>query len=129
MTVAIIIALALICFFAIRSYIRKLTHGCCGTGSAGSAGSAGCDNKRRLRNADLSGYTHRYSVKIGGMTCKNCALRIENAFNRQEGLAARVDFKTGLAEVASNSQIAELTLRKTIVELGYSVEEIADIKP
>ncbi len=120
MTVAIIIALALVCFFAVRSYLKKIAHGCCG---------AEGDNERRLRNADLSGYAHRYSVKIGGMTCKNCALRIENAFNRQEGLAARVDFKSGLAEVASNARITELTLRKTVVELGYSVEEIAEIKP
>ncbi len=121
MTVAIIIALALVCFLAVRSYLKKLAHGCCGAGS---------DKEGRLsKTADLSGYAHRYSVKIGGMTCKNCALRIENAFNRQEGLAARVDFKTGLAEVASNAQIPELTLRKTIVELGYSVEEIADVKP
>lgn len=115
MTAAIIIALALVCFIAIRSYLKKLAHGCCGTGS---------DNEQRLRNADLSGYAHHYSVKIGGMTCKNCALRIENAFNRQEGIAARVDFKSGLAEIASNAQIPELTLRKTIVELGYSVEKI-----
>ncbi len=121
MTVAIIIALALVCFLAIRSYIRKLAHGCCGTGG---------DNEQRLsKTTDLSGYAHHYSVKIGGMTCKNCALRIENAFNRQEGLAARVDFKTGLAEVASNSRITELTLRKTIVELGYSVEEITQSEP
>ncbi len=120
MTAAIIIALALVCFLAVRSYLRKLAHGCCG---------AGGDNERRLRNADLSNYAHRYSVKIGGMTCKNCALRIENAFNRQEGLAARVDLKTGLAEVASNARISELTLRKTVVELGYSVEEITRAKP
>lgn len=125
MTAAIIIALALVCFIAIRSYLKKLAHGCCG---AGSTGSAGGDKERRLRDADLSGYAHHYSVKIGGMTCKNCALRIENAFNRQEGIAARVDFKSGLAEVASNAQIPELTLRKTVVELGYSVEEIADVK-
>ncbi len=123
MTVAIIIALALVCFLAIRSYLKKIAHGCCGAGSTGS------DNKRRLRNADLSNYAHRYSVKICGMTCKNCALRIENAFNRQEGLAARVDFKTGLAEVASNARITELTLRKTVVELGYSVEEITRAEP
>lgn len=120
MTAAIIIALALICFLAIRSYLKKIAHGCCG---------AGGDNERRLRTADLSGYAHRYSVKIGGMTCKNCALRIENAFNRQEGLAARVDFRSGLAEVGSNAQITELTLRKTIVELGYSVEKITQAEP
>ena len=116
MTAAIIIALALVCFIAIRSYLKKLAHGCCG---------AGGDSEQRIcKSADLSGYAHRYSVKIGGMTCKNCALRIENAFNRQEGIAARVDFKSGLAEVASNAQIPELTLRKTVVELGYSVEKI-----
>ncbi len=121
MTVAIIIALALVCFLAIRSYIRKLAHGCCGTGG---------DNEQRIsKTTDLSGYAHHYSVKIGGMTCKNCALRVENAFNRQEGLAARVDFKTGLAEVASNARITELTLRKTVVELGYSVEEITRAEP
>ncbi len=120
MTAAIIIALALVCFLAIRSYLKKIAHGCCG---------AGGNTERRLRNADLSGYAHRYSVKIGGMTCKNCALRIENAFNRQEGIAARVDLKNGLAEVASDAQISELTLRKTIVELGYSVEKITQAEP
>lgn len=120
MTVAIIAVLALICIFAARSYFKKLAHGCCG---------AGGDSEQRLRAADLSGYAFRYSVRIGGMTCKNCALRIENAFNRQEGIAARTDLGAGLAEVASNAPVSELTLRKTVVELGYSVVEITRLKP
>ena len=116
MDAVIIIILVLMCVFAVKSYLKKVAHGCCGAG--------GDKEQNSRKNADLSEYKHRYSAKISGMSCKNCALRIENAFNRQEGIFVRVDFKSGLAEFASKEQIPENLLRKTIVELGYSVDEI-----
>ena len=117
MTTAIIIMLlVVVCAFAVRSYARKLSRGCCG---------AGGDKERKItKTADLSEYKHRYSVKIGGMSCKNCAVRIENAFNRQEGISARVDFKSGTAEVSAKEPLPEIVIRQTVIGLGYSVEEI-----
>ena len=117
MTTAIIIVLLVgVCAFAVWSYIKKLSHGCCG---------AGGDKERKItKTADLAEYKYHYSVKIGGMSCKNCAVRIENAFNRQEGIFARVDFKSGTAEVSAKEPLPEIVIRQTAIGLGYSVEEI-----
>ncbi|MCI5669324.1 MAG: heavy-metal-associated domain-containing protein [Oscillospiraceae bacterium] len=61
------------------------------------------------------------------MTCKNCAVRIENVFNRQEGIFARVDFKSGSAEVSAKEPLSEFVIRQTVIGLGYSVEAGSDI--
>lgn len=117
MTTVIIIALLVVmCAFAVWSYVRKLSHGCCG---------AGGDKERKVtKTGDLADYKHHYSVKIGGMSCKNCAVIIENAFNRQEGIFARVDFKSGTAEVCAKEPLPEIVIRQTVIGLGYSVVEI-----
>lgn len=96
--------------------MKKLAHGCCGTG--------GDEEKVSEIKADLSEYEYKYTVKIGGMSCKNCAAKIENALNRKDGLYADVDFKSGAAEIYSNTDVTEFTIRQTVVGLGYSVEKI-----
>ena len=117
MTTAIIIVLLVgACVMAVKSYAKKLSHGCCG---------AGGDKERKIaETADLSDCKYRYTVKIGGMTCKNCAARIENTFNRQEGIFAQADYKSGIAEISAKEALPEIVVRQRIVGLGYSVEEI-----
>ena len=112
-TVIIISVLIVVCFIAVRTYVKKLAHGCCG---------AGGDKEQKLtKTADLAEYKFRYCVKIGGMSCKNCAVRIENAFNRQEGIFARVDFKSGTADIYAKEPLPEIVIRQTVIGLGYSV--------
>ena len=117
MTTGIIISvLIVVCFIAVRTYVKKLAHGCCGVGG---------DKERKIaETADLSDCKYRYTVKIGGMTCKNCAARIENTFNRQEGIFAQADYKSGIAEISAKEALPEIVVRQRIVGLGYSVEEI-----
>lgn len=102
-----------ICIISLRSYLKKLAYGCCGTG--------GDNEKTKNSKRDLSGYNYRYTVKIGGMSCKNCAASIEKAFDRQ-GIYAQADFKNGVAVLCSKEPLPEFTVRQTIVGLGYSVE-------
>lgn len=109
----IIAALAVICVFAVKSYMKKVAHGCCGAGSD--------DVKAAEKKTDLSEYKYKMTVGIGGMHCKNCAERIANALNRQ-GLYAEVDFKSGTAEVYSTAPVSDFTIRQTVIGLGYTVE-------
>ncbi|MCI7691146.1 MAG: ATPase P [Oscillospiraceae bacterium] len=117
MTTAIIIVLLVgACVMAVKSYAKKLSHGCCGEGG---------DKERKLtKTADLPDCKYRYTVKIGGMICKNCAAKIENAFNRQVGIFAQADYKSGIAEISAKEPLPEIVVRQRIVGLGYSVEEI-----
>ena len=117
-TAIILILLILICIFSVKSYIKKLAHGCCGTGD---------DEKSSEIKAALSEYKYKYTVKVGGMSCKNCAAKIENVFNRKDGLYAKADFENGTAEIYSNAEVSEFTVRQTVVGLGYSVEGIEKI--
>ena len=68
MATGIIIAvLIVVCVTAIKSYMNKLAHGCCGAGSD--------DVKAAEKKTDLSEYKYKTTVHIGGMSCKNCAER------------------------------------------------------
>ncbi len=118
-TAIIIILLVLICIFSVKSYIKKLSRGCCGA--------VGDDEKISEIKADLSEYKYKYTVKIGGMSCKNCAAKIENALNRKDGLYAKADFEMGIVRIYSNAEVAEFTVRQTVIGLGYSVEGIEKI--
>lgn len=116
-TAIIIVALAVACFFAVRSYMKKISHGCCGAG--------GGEIKEELQKPDISGCKYKYTVKIGGMSCKKCAARIENAFLRQ-GIAAEADNVRGEEILYSKEQISDFTIRSTIIGLGYTVERIEE---
>lgn len=116
MATGIIIGIIIvICIFTMKSYMKKLAHGCCGAG--------GDNEKSEVHNPDLSGFKYRYIVKIGGMSCKNCSAKIEKAFNR-EGIYAQVDFINGTAQFFSETPVSEITIRQKIIGLGYSVERI-----
>lgn len=111
--IAVVILCALIAAAAV-SIAKRATQGCCGAGGG----------KEKRIEKDGSEFKYVYIITVGGMSCKNCAVRIENAFNRQEGIAASVDFKSARAVVRAKEPVTELMLRKTICDNGYTVKEI-----
>ena len=121
MTTAIIITIIIIiAVFSVKSYIKKLSHGCCGSGgeTVKSAVSA-------TDTPSVSDCKFRYTAVIGGMSCKKCAVRIENAFARH-GAKAVVDFKSGIAEIYSPQQLTNFMVRRIITGAEYTVERIEE---
>lgn len=114
-TAVIIIAIVVICVFAVKKYIKTLRQGCCGSG--------GDIEKRLSANADTSECKFRYTVKVSGMKCENCAIRIDNNFYRQK-IISQSSHKTGITEVFSEKPVSDFSLRQTITGLGYSIERI-----
>ena len=101
-TMVILALLAVAVVLAVRHFIGTLAHGCCGGGEA----------VRPVR------------VEIGGMTCRNCRLRVKNALNSEEGLWAQVDLSAGSALVRSRQPLSEERLRLVIGREGYTVGAI-----
>ncbi len=116
-TIIIIAALAAVCAVAVLSIIKRGKQGCCGAG--------GGDISEKITK-DVSGFTHRRTVRIGGMHCAGCAQRIALAFNRQEGVFAEVNPKDGTALILSEAPLSELVIRSTIMGLDYTVEDISE---
>ena len=117
LTTAVIVAVIVgICAVAVLSYIKKLSKGCCGTAS---------DKENRIEAAD-GDYRYFYTVQVTGMTCPKCSLRIENGFNRQKGIKAEADHKSGIVNISSEKELAEILIRKTVIDLGYSISAISE---
>lgn len=122
MATAVIIGIIIvICIIAVISYVKKLAHGCCGAGGDS-------EKKIKAKSVDLSEYNYKYIADISGMTCKNCSTRIENRFNKQDGIHAIVSHKDGKAEIYSVCETDEILIRQIIIGLGYTVNAIHKVK-
>ena len=100
-TVLICLALLLIVVFSVRSYLKKLKTGCCGSGG---------DQVKRVRpgDRDVSHYPYAKAVRVEGMHCQNCARRVENAFGKKTAL------------VRSKREVPDEELKQVVRGLGYS---------
>mgnify|MGYP002793901071 CR=1 FL=1 len=95
--ICIIILMA--CVFGIKSYAKRLSHGCCGGGGE----------------------------TIKKMTCSNCSTRIENAFNTREGCYARADSGKRTATLHSKHPLTESEAREIIRKAGYRLKSFQTI--
>lgn len=122
-TIIICAVLLIIAIIAVRSYIKKLRSGCCG---------AGGDEVKKIRPSDKDVSHYPYACKIGieGMSCRNCAIRIENAFNEKDDYYAQVNLKHKYAMVHMKQQIPNNELRQIVQRAGYDVVSLdtVDIK-
>lgn len=112
-TIVICAVLLAICVYAVISYRKKIKSGCCGSGG---------DAVKRVRPKDTKAenYAHKVDVYISGMTCENCAARVENAFNEKDGFMAKVNLRKKCAEIWCKSEPDENELRQTVMRSGYS---------
>ena len=111
-TILISVVLLLIVVFAVRSYSKKLKSGCCG---------AGGDSVKKVRpgDRDIAHYPYAKTIHVEGMHCENCARRVENAFNGQEGCLAKVSLHKKTAQVFAKREVPAEELKQVARKLGY----------
>lgn len=112
--VIIILILVIICIYAVRSYMKKLAHGCCGSGGDE-------EKKVKVRDKDESHYPYCVTIGVDGMTCSHCKLRVENALNSEDGVWAQVNLKANSARVHMKTLLSEDDLRRIISRAGYTL--------
>ncbi len=120
-TVVICVVLGLVCVLGVRSYLKKLKSGCCGSGG---------DEVKRVRPLDrnVNHYPYVKVVQIDGMHCQNCAKRIENAFNTQDGFFAKVNLAKQRAIVRSKREVPDRELKQVVRNVGDSPVNVEDLK-
>ena len=119
-TAIICVVLILICILAVISYRKRLSQGCCGSGGD-------TVEKQEAANRDISHYPYAYKVEIEGMTCKNCAARVENAFHSAGEYYAKVNLRKKTALIRAKAETPEETLKKIVLRTGYDVAGISKI--
>lgn len=108
-TVVIGLILLLFVLWSLRSYIRKLRTGCCGGG----------DGSVRPADAHVSHYPCHLALRVSGMHCAGCARRIESTFNSRPGTMARVNARTGRADIYTMEPLEATDACALIARAGY----------
>lgn len=118
MNILLILLLVLLIGWALWRTIQKSRKGggCCGEHEAAEKRVAVADRNR-------SHYPYELSLHIGGMTCENCARRVENALNRLDGTWADVSISDHSARVLCKTMPQESAIREAVRTAGYTITE------
>lgn len=88
-------------------------------------GSACCGEREeapqrvRVTDRNKAHYPYVTTLAVGGMTCENCAIKVENALNVLPDTWATVSIDSHEARVLTKDAPNEATLRAAIREAGY----------
>lgn len=119
MDVVIIAIIVVAVAVVVRSYIKKGGHSDC-------CGDSGEVRLKGPKDRDASHYAHAYRVKVDGMSCDNCAHRVANAFNAEDGMSAEVDLAAGEALVRTKEPVEADALRAVVRNAGYGVGAVTE---
>lgn len=112
----IIILLILIIAFAIYGIVKRIRFGssCCGSKTP-------ADKKVKVNDRNKANYPYRYTLKVDGMHCSNCARRVENAFNSKDGRWAVVNLEKKEVRLLSKYAETEEELAGITASAGYTM--------
>lgn len=108
-------------FGGIKSFFKRAAgKGCCTDGSA--------IRKIDVKDTNKLHYPYRAHASVGGMTCKNCAVHVENALNTLDGVWATVDLKRHTVTMLLKNCNCKTALVDAVSQSGYTLGniEIAD---
>lgn len=106
--------LLVILVFAILRAKKHFKGGCCGSGG----------NTIRSKKVLTEPKLGEKIMVIEGMKCENCEIRVENALNRLNGVAAKVSHKKKRAIVSYSAEVSDDLLKQTVEKMGYQVTEL-----
>ena len=120
-TAILVLFLLELVFLAVRSYLKRLSRGCCGSGNGERL------KKVPVQDRDRSHYPYLMCFTVDGMVCGNCASRVENALNSIDGVWAEADVSGKKVTIRMKTQIPAQILRNTVNQIGgYTVLQKTD---
>lgn len=112
----LIVLLAVVVAAAVLVMRNRARRGsaCCGERDEAPA-------RVRVADRDKSHYPYETELSIGGMTCENCAIKVENALNALPGTWAAVSIGSHAARVRTTGEPDIDAMRAAVREAGYVV--------
>ena len=118
-TLVIIAVLAVIAVIAVRSMFKRAESGCCSPSDKVTV------EKVKVADRNKANYPYEAVLKVDGMTCANCAKRVDNALNSLEGIWAQTDLSSKKTVVRMKHKYDDKVLRDTVNAIGpYTVMSV-----
>lgn len=106
----IIIFLIVILAFALMGAGKRLKGGCCGGAK---------QKKIKPKDTNTAHYGYCYDLRIDGMTCEHCKIRVENLFNSLDGCFAKVNLKDKSAALRTKKPMSSDEISAVLSANGY----------
>ena len=115
-SIILIVVIAVAAIFAIRQIVIRARRGsaCCGEHEMS-------EKRISVSDRNKNHYAFALELSIGGMTCENCARKVENALNSLDGVWARVSIGSHTAAIRCKAEPDEAALREAVRGAGYVV--------
>ena len=112
----LIAVLIIAVFIVLRTKIKRIgiKRTCCGGKKP---------EKREEKKLDFEPI-FEMTVRIDGLCCEDCAIRVENALNRIDGVAANACHHEKKAVLLSCREPDEKEIRKTVSDCGFAVTDM-----
>ena len=104
-TAILCLLLIIMIVFGLRSYLKRLTSGCCGVSARPGV------KLNRVKDRDKSHYPYRVLLKVDGMSCGSCVW-------------AQVDLGEEQADVRMKREYGEQELKAAVKTAGYTVYRV-----
>lgn len=112
----IISVLIVAAFIVLRTTIKRfgIKRKCCGQGKA---------EKREQKILEAEPM-FEVSVRITDLCCEDCAIRIENAFNRMNGVSAKASHEEKRAVLLLCRELTETEICDVVTNCGFTASEV-----
>lgn len=120
-TTIVVIILVIIALLAIGPSVKHIKGegDCCGGGGDYKAAASPVQSKK-LEGDVIA----KKIITIKGMHCDNCKNSVERHINKIDGAVAKVDLKTGVAEVLLDREVSDRLLRMAVTDADFEVVSI-----
>lgn len=117
--VMVIVAVLAVAAVGLRRFwgSARGTRDCC----SGAARDAAPVRAPRPADTDPAHYPYETTLRVTGMTCERCAVRVAAALDGLGGTWAEVDLAAGTALVRSKDPLDESAARAAVTAAGYGV--------
>ena len=120
-TAIICVAILALLVVGIKTSLKRIHSGCCGGGDA--------PKKWKVADKTRAHYPYAVRMEIEGMSCRNCAVRVENALNKLGNVWAKDNLEKKEATVLLKENVDDEKLSAAVGAAGYSAGRIAHIRP
>ena len=115
-TCLLIAVLIIAAFIVLRTKIKRIgiKRTCCG----------GHKKEERKEKALKEKPIAEITVRIPDLCCEDCAIRVENAFNRMDGISAKACHHEKRAVLLLSKELTETEIRAVISACGFTAEDV-----
>ncbi|MCR4648368.1 MAG: heavy-metal-associated domain-containing protein [Lachnospiraceae bacterium] len=115
-TIAVSIILIVVIIASIAGVVKRIKYGssCCGEKDA-------APSKIKVKDRNKSHYRYIYYLEVDGMHCSGCVRKIENEFNKNEGMWAKADLENKQVKLLSKNEVDRNLASKIVSDSGFTM--------